>query len=287
MVIASIGHERVASNVTNRSMSKGACALAHRLRKALSFIATVSLVAAFVGCSGGGPDDNPLSESTPSAASMAETGDSSQPGATIGSGYSPVAGWSEIGLPDFVGEPHFLMVWTGNEILLWGDYPYDSDRDYPYDSERSERSSFGAAYDPETGDWRRLADIPGPARWGSASIWMGEELIVCCGRHSSSSLAYDPVSDAWRTLADVPTTSAFSADAVWTGAEMLVVNREGVTAYKPENDEWRAVVRPPARLGNLGTRREVAWTGAELIVWPAPISRSLHTGLAFDPEGNT
>ena len=196
-------------------------------------------------------------------------------------------GWSEIGLPDFVGGPHRLMIWTGSEILLWGDYPSASEGHRSNSSQENGGSSLGAAYDPDNDQWRRLAAIPGPARWGSASIWTGDELIVCCGQRSSSSYAYNPQSDTWRPLADAPATSAFGADAVWTGAEMLVSSREGVAIYRPEIDEWELAPPPPALLGNLGNSRDVAWTGTELIVWPAPISRALHKGVAFNPVGNT
>lgn len=249
----------------------------------LVFVAVICLIVVFVGCSDHGAGSDASSTSMDFVASPIESNGDGKPLITSGSGLLPVAGWSEVGLPDFVGGAHMLMEWTGNEILVWGDYPYAL--------EGSDGSSFGsslgAAYDPETDDWRRIAAIPKPARSGAVSVWTGSEVIVCCGQRSSSTFAYTPQSDTWLRLADAPTISAFSADAVWTGAEMLVANREGVAVYQPEMDEWELAAPPPARLGNLGNRPEVAWTGTELIVWPASLSPALRRGLAFDPGGNT
>jgi len=199
--------------------------------------------------------------------------------AISGSELLLVAGWSEVGLPDFVGGAHMVMEWTGSEILMWGD---DQNA-----LQASGRSPLGAAYDPETGGWRRLAAMPGPAQWGAASVWTGNEVIVCCGQRSSSTFAYTPSSHTWLRLADAPTTSAFGAEAVWTGAEMLVASSEGVAIYEPGIEEWELAAPLPARLGNLGRRPEVAWTGTELIVWPTSLSPALRRGLAFDPGGNT
>jgi len=285
MVTISVDRRRVVGLGADQANSERCLASVSVFSRMLAVVAC--LVAVIAGCSGNSTGGDASSTSLHFVADPTETGDGRKPLVASGAGLYPAAGWSEIGLPDFVGGPHMLMVWTGMEILLWGGYPnaLEGSRTSSF-QESGGSSSFGAAYDPETGDWRRLAAIPGPVRWGVATVWTGEEVIVCCGQRSSSSLAYNPQSDTWRPLANAPIISAFGADAVWTGTIMLVASREGVSAYRPDIDEWEIAAATPVNQGNLGNSREVAWTGTELIIWPAPISRAQHRGLAFDPDGN-
>jgi hypothetical protein len=100
---------------------------------------------------------------------------------------------------------------------------------------------------------------------------------------SRQTAAYDPQEDKWRSLSEGPVSGPFP-ESVWTGTEMIVVTQHGVAGYHPSNDRWRSF--SPAPQG-LGRTNEVAWTGAELIVWPSNVERRVYQGMALDPTTDT
>ena len=119
--------------------------------------------------------------------------------------------------------------WTGTEMVIWGGRSPSSGGESPKD---------GAAYDPATDTWRRLAVGPFDG-WdaGVGSVWTGDELIVIGlepdppASERKPMAAYDPATDEWRQLADVPEGTDF--DLVWTGETLLTT----VTGYSRSTGE--------------------------------------------------
>jgi hypothetical protein len=144
-------------------------------------------------------------------------------------------------------------VWTGSELIV-----ADADS--------------AAAYDPATGDWRKLATPPEMDNYCRRSAaWTGKEMLVWgCGQ-----AAYDPADDTWRRLPPAPTRHGV---LVWTGHELLGwgggccgdVSDDG-SAYDPETHTWRKLAAAPIP----GQQSPAAvWTGHELVVVNG-----------YDPEG--
>ena len=180
-------------------------------------------------------------------------------------------GWEHVTLPEGTGPYAGVIAWTGEELIFWGG---DDSLSVP-------RGEPGLAYDLDTGMWRELSPSPKRATQGAASVWTGSELIICCGARSSfTAVSYDPVTDRWRALSDPPTSGEY-LEAVWTGDVMLVAGPGGVMSYDPVSDVWTEQPNPPRALGRLNA---VAWTGSELVVWPATIERHVHVGMALSPE---
>ncbi|MEM9714563.1 MAG: hypothetical protein AAGA17_20235, partial [Actinomycetota bacterium] len=140
----------------------------------------------------------------------------------------------------------------------------------------------GAAFDPVTGTWRTLPPPPAPAETGVAAAWAVSEVILCCVDDRSTPVAYDPDANRWRRLPELPAElrSGEHVAAAWTGTELLVVTPGGVAALDPSNERWRTFDEPPSA---LGTVNRVVWTGAEVVVWPAPPSRTTAVGMVLDP----
>ncbi len=94
----------------------------------------------------------------------------------------------------------------------------------------------GAAYDPDTQQWRMIAAAPTSLRqviaesegFAGRGAWTGGELVVLVGQpgagmdQSLAGGAYDPTRDVWRAL---PTDSGMSdaASVVWTGRSVAVI----------------------------------------------------------------
>lgn len=181
-------------------------------------------------------------------------------------------GWEVVALPQDVSAHDGILTWTGDELIFWGGED-DFDPDMPI-------GEPGLAYSPDTRMWRTLPPSSKRATYGAVGVWTGSELVLCCGRWSPfQAVSYEPASDTWRTLADAGGDEEY-AEAVWTGELMLVAEPGGVAAYEPASDTWSEVPPSPMPLGRLN---ELAWTGAELVVWPANGGREVYAGMALDP----
>jgi hypothetical protein len=60
-------------------------------------------------------------------------------------------------------------VWTGDQLLIWGGTPGTYNNFF----------ADGAAYDPATDRWHRLA--PSSGRFASGAVWTGTEMLVWGG----------------------------------------------------------------------------------------------------------
>ncbi len=181
------------------------------------------------------------------------------------------------------------VVWTGEELIVWGGEQPGEATSQPGDATPHDT---GAAYDPSTDSWRGIASGPLSPRSEPIAVWTGEEMIVCCGRGGSMSAvgaaAYDPAADEWRTLADPPSTTQF-ASSVWTGEELLVLG--GIDrvswSYDPAQDEWDQLSLPPLDEDEPAVG-QAFWTGTEVVYWPRrPLVGRGQPPLLYDPATDT
>lgn len=186
----------------------------------------------------------------------------------LAAGYFPVGSLNSadswINITGGTARDRASSVWTGTEMLIWGD------------------GSPGWRYNPTTNVWKAMAVAGQPAgRENPLAVWTGTEMIVWGGRTGSPLTPvsgggrYHPGTDTWTTmsLTDAP-EARFNATAVWTGTEMLIwggyngsiVLGDG-TRYNPTigtGGRWTAFTAanpPPAR--QLHT---AVWTGSEMII---------------------
>jgi hypothetical protein len=174
------------------------------------------------------------------------------------------------------GREGTTAAWSGEEMILWGGTS-DSGRAY----------NDGAALDPVTGTWRRIADGPLEGRSGHIAVWANDEMIVWGGLGATGpptrttyddGAAYDPATDSWRTLAHSPLTGGDHYAAVWTGSEVVIVGGAGqdhaangqvpatryneAAAYSPTTDTWRSLPDLPIDLSFT----DAHWTGTSVLV---------------------
>jgi len=202
--------------------------------------------------------------------------------------------WRAIPEAPIEGRIDALSAWTGSELIVWGGYD-------PREGINSPGWLNGAAYNPSTDEWRRLARSPikDAADGGRSAVWTGEEFIIWGGeddraRRPDNGAAYNPATDSWRTLPESPVWSLAGHSAVWTGEEMIVwggVDDTGGAAYDPRSNRWRAIAAdysdspPQSRF-----RHAAVWTGEEMIVWGGSDPSSgdaFSDGGAYDPKQET
>lgn len=142
--------------------------------------------------------------------------------------------WSELPpLPPGLRVHGASMVWTGEEVVVWGASATD------------DTATVGARLTLEDRVWRPIADAPlAPHDWweglpgSNAAVWTGREMLVWSVHDGNVAdgaatliLAYDPTTDAWRRLPDAPGTSHHPI-MLWAD-DTAVVLGERTLAFRP------------------------------------------------------
>jgi len=164
-----------------------------------------------------------------------------------------------------------IGAWDGHELLIFvSGYGPEVQR-YPA------RFARGAAYDPATNSWRRLAPLPvHGTRFASSAAWTGTELIVVgAGPTFRATFAFDPHANRWTRLASSP-TSRTGAAAIWTGDRLVAWGGTGRAgfAYDPATNRWSALAQPPFR---DPAGMSAVWTGRSLLAFGGVIGSSAAT----------
>jgi hypothetical protein len=137
-----------------------------------------------------------------------------------------------------------VQAWTGTEIVIWGGGGRHIEKVDP---------AVGAAYNPATDTWRRIAPAPLALNLASAS-WSGKEVLVfgslLDGRNYAATrtavgAAYDPATDSWRSIPP-SALSAQATSAVWVGGRMLAWDYDTHwQTFDPETNTWGARRKMP------------------------------------------
>lgn len=175
-------------------------------------------------------------------------------------GLSP--SWQALPQAPIAGRVYEGVVWTGTEMIVWGG------------GERSD----GAAYNPATRSWRRIAPLPPGARPFSAgaAVWTGETAVAWSGNALEGpavGAVYDPRTDSWRGLPAGPLGPREGYASVWTGKELLIIGGTHgdalatpvAAAVDPRTGTWRLL---PAldHLTLFGGPNGAVWDGHEALV---------------------
>ncbi|MEX2554185.1 MAG: hypothetical protein WEB06_00965 [Actinomycetota bacterium] len=201
-----------------------------------------------------------------------------------GAAYSPAARkWRILSTAPISARSGHGAIWTGTEMIVWGGVS-GSPTDGSFRKD-------GAAYDPRTDRWRKLAVAPINGRWNHQLVWTGSEMIVSGGypgsdRFETRDAAYDPASDQWRLLAKSRLSVRFGHQATWTGTDILLTGGHGgqdnppLTSdarYDVAKDQWSSL-SPSHCLAGGG--HSATWTGADLIIFGCGIEAAVSLPLA-------
>jgi hypothetical protein len=84
----------------------------------------------------------------------------------------------------------------------------------------------GAAYDPLTGRWRRLAPSPLPAGYEFSVVLAGGTLAAFTYRDSERAChggRYDLAAGTWRTIGSCPLLPIMYPQPIWTGSRIVLL----------------------------------------------------------------
>lgn len=142
-------------------------------------------------------------------------------------------------------------LWTGAELLVWG-----TDAGLPPTDDGTASAGYGtlafAAYDPQADAWREVPSPPleGP-RFGPATVWTGEQLVVWGGTRGAVSTAagctvvcndpvvplpgaaaYDTAAERWTQLPAPPPAVQRGGLSVGLGDRVLVSGGEPLEPWR-------------------------------------------------------
>jgi hypothetical protein len=161
-----------------------------------------------------------------------------------------------------------VLVWDGGDVLEIGG------------TVRGIAQADGAAFDPVTSTWRRIATAPASiGTAGEAVVWTGRQVILFGGQAAGSKDAisccvaglYDAARNVWSTSAPAPTGELTQVTAVWTGTRVLVagVGHGGLVVaatYDPADDRWTRL-DPPRAAGHPAIGVALATAGNRVVLW--------------------
>lgn len=187
---------------------------------------------------------------------------------------------SDIPAPPLDARSNAAMVWTGEELVIWGGEP-DPENTANTGSEETTYID-GAAYDPVAREWRMLPESPLAGgrelqSRGPQAVWTGAEVLVI---EAGQAAAWDPGTNLWREVAAPPGEGLLGLVA--TGTEVIQFDPGAGAVWDPDADEWTQLPEPPEHL----PYGDAVWTGDEVVVvgtaslgWPDETTR----GMAYDP----
>jgi hypothetical protein len=177
-----------------------------------------------------------------------------------------------------------LLAWADGRLLEFGGWPKGS----------TGRSAAGAAFDPATGKWRRVANAPAGgsfAAGSSSAVWTGRYLAVASGNaescpghpvpapHCWTGLAlYNPTANRWTVLAVPRQFDGLALGAVvWTGHDLIVgaaslsatnpdVGRLALAAYSPTTRRWQ-LITPALPGGHSPGALNLVYDDGRLLLW--------------------
>lgn len=143
---------------------------------------------------------------------------------------------------DAIGRLAFGAVWTGREVVVWGDRA------------RNQPRAGALAWSSSSGRWRRVSPSPLAMNEGGYT-WTGEEIVAVGAnlgpsndaRSGAVAVAYRPSEDRWRRLPD-PGLSPQSADVAWDGARLVAWDYElQARTLLPSEANWHELPAVPLR----------------------------------------
>ena len=186
-------------------------------------------------------------------------------------------------------------VWTGNEMIVWGGFSFDSST-FNY-------LNTGGRYDPSTDRWLPTSTTNAPdGRELHTAVWTGSAMIVWGGldvlpnglpQDLNTGGIYNPGTDSWIATSTTHAPSARDSHvAVWTGSEMIIWGSTDASGgrYNPDTNTWIVTSTVNAPTGRAGAK--AVWTGSEMIVWGGvafvgPGYIYFDTGGRYNPNTNS
>jgi hypothetical protein len=163
-------------------------------------------------------------------------------------------------------------VWTGEEMIVFGAALNGNNH-------AETVTDIGAAYDPTTDRWRKIADSPLSPQAATAA-WPGSGEMIAWD-YDQATAAYDPGSDTWRDLPRVPLQFAECYPrSVAISGHVFGDFCGGSVTFSAAEDHWTKITRDEVR----GWVTEPVAAGSAFLVMAHPLELSDESGVTFDTK---
>jgi hypothetical protein len=163
-------------------------------------------------------------------------------------------------------------VWTGEEMIVFGAALDDNNHAQTV-------TDIGAAYDPTTDRWRKIADSPLSPQAATAA-WPGSGEMIAWD-YDQATAAYDPRSDTWRDLPRVPLQFAECYPRSVAISEHVFGDFcGGSVTFSVAEDRWEKITQDEVR----GWVTEPVAAGSAFLVMAHPLELSDESGVTFDTK---
>ncbi|WP_328472748.1 hypothetical protein OHA21_10725 [Actinoplanes sp. NBC_00393] len=187
-------------------------------------------------------------------------------GQTVVPAATTPSGW--LALPDSPLGPRdaALGLWTGSEVLLIGG---SNGRPCPPAASCVKGPpplTDGAAFDPATNRWRKIADSPVPLAFGQGVV-IGSAAYILPDAGAEQLLVYQVDHDEWTR---VPLPSSGGYQLLAAGDRLVAYQNSDETRrgkdylFDPRTATWSELPPDPLSAAYL---RTMAWTGSELVLF--------------------
>jgi N-acetylneuraminic acid mutarotase len=195
-------------------------------------------------------------------------------------------------------------------VVFGGFKAHTVNHDLPFDT-----SVSTWAFNPATGLWRQVGDMPTAANRPLEAVWTGQVAVLFAGGEGGhpATFEYDPTNDTWSPgYAPLPGGSRISPSVVWTGGEVvawggvddakavvkdpraplwnapLASSRADGYAYSPATHKWTPIKTAPVSAVDPAT----TWTGTDWVVYggtqvTAGVATPVPGGYSYDPGTDT
>ena len=156
----------------------------------------------------------------------------------------PAGGWTELPTAPLSPRTGGVAVWAGEEAIFLGG---EIDNHCPPSASCSEPGTYardGAAYDPATRTWRRIADAPVTVANYTPHAVVGDVLVIVSDDHEW--LAYDASEDAWRRLPEPPVRTALNGNSLSADGGSVVTLGKGGAVLRLDLAEETWTRLPPS-----------------------------------------
>lgn len=231
------------------------------------------------------------------------TGCGATDGAPVATAGTQPAGWVRLPPSPLSARENATAVWVGGQVLvLGGDTTPCPPNASCVAAPAGTAPREGAAYDPGTATWTRIADLPVDVAF-PGTVVVGDRLYLwqqdrpAEGVVTGAFLTYDAAADTWRRLA-TPDAGRTGLALTAAGGRVLAyrqsheVRREPDLVYDPAADAWSPLPQDPfppmfdRTLVGLEDGRAVL-LGTELVESPNGPEPSLYEGAVLDVARTT
>ena len=200
--------------------------------------------------------------------------------------YNPTTNkWRKVAQSPLEARNSISMLWAGKEIIVWGGWSLAKVK-----GQKGILHANGAAYNPKTNTWRKIADNPYDKgeTYLTKGIWTGKECLYLLNGYDRgmklsfapavTSFAYNPETNTWRKIDFFNYNYYGKTFDMWTGKKIMCYSGGSVEIGEIWDSETGEKTPFPAR-PNMPTEPEtMLWTGKGLLVL------TTKKGCFYDPE---